>query len=954
MEGHDNIIYLSGHETSQQFIRKNNVPYVISGSGDRASKVTKSKNLDFKSDQPGYSKVLITKNGALELKFIGLENNDPKVLFSKELAKSPAKPKEVQIQDIDYGDSTITVIGGANYTAGKLKRLFWGNHYREAWLTPVQVPLISMSKEHGGMLPVKLGGGFQTKSMRLQSKEGGQFVFRSIQKYPKKILPEELRNTWMGDVYQDQISMAHPYGAFVIPTLAEAAQIHHKKPKLVYVPDDPRLGKYRDIYKNTLALYEERASKNLSGYANFGYAEKGIGTPDLLKKMKKNHKHLADEREVLKNRLFDMWVGDWDRHDDQWRWAEFDCNKPDHSACFHEIGEKGTGKVYHPIPRDRDQVFVSLDGILPWIVRRRWAAPMLVHFDHNLKKVEGINIHGRPLDITFLSRLTKDQWIEEAKALQSRLTDSVISKAIAEWPKPIFEIDGADIISKLKSRRNELLDYAEQYYEVLAKEVEITGSNKKETFEVERKKDGHTQITVYRKGHKKKEGSILYQRDFDYKETKEIRLYGFGGNDHFKLSGESDKGTLIRIIGGEGKDKVIDQSKVKGIRKLTQIYDRPNSIEIDGSKETKDLTNEDPDVNSYTRNKFKADNVLPLVKLGFNIDDGVFIGGGFLSTEHGWRKTPYKIDHKLQGAIAAKTGAFAFEYKSNFYQLIKNWNLNLDLNVLAPNSITNYYGLGNETKKVSVNPNYHLVKFNNITFQPSLSKHIGEFHQLKFGSNFEYFEVEKTANRFIATDVLTDEAFEATTFIGVNLKYTFDNLKNKTLPQQGVRWNIQAKGLQNLNNSELINRIQSNISLFYTLSTRLKTTIATRFGASTILGDFQFYQANTLGSQNALFGQDNLRGYRRDRFSGRSAIYNNTELRIKLFNFRSYLFPGQFGVLSFIDHGKVFIDNEKSNKWHQSYGGGLWISPMDQVVITGIYSESDEEKIFALNLNFLF
>ena len=43
-----------------------------------------------------------------------------------------------------------------------------------------------------------------------------------------------------------------------------------------------------------------------------------------------------------------MLIGDWDRHQDQWRWIE-----------FKENGKK----VYRPMPRDRDQAFsIMSDG----------------------------------------------------------------------------------------------------------------------------------------------------------------------------------------------------------------------------------------------------------------------------------------------------------------------------------------------------------------------------------------------------------------------------------------------------------------------------------------------------------------------------------------------------------------------------------------------------------------
>ena len=68
---------------------------------------------------------------------------------------------------------------------------------------------------------------------------------------------------------------------------------------------------------------------------NFGNPDEVIGTPDVLEAIAENHKHLIDQKAMIRARLFDIVLGDWDRHDDQWRWAmsEMDGKKilPPHS-----------------------------------------------------------------------------------------------------------------------------------------------------------------------------------------------------------------------------------------------------------------------------------------------------------------------------------------------------------------------------------------------------------------------------------------------------------------------------------------------------------------------------------------------------------------------------------------------------------------------------------------------
>jgi len=74
-------------------------------------------------------------------------------------------------------------------------------------------------------------------------------------------------------------------------------------------------------------------------------------------------------------------------------------------------------------------------------------------------------------------------------------------------------------------------------------------------------------------------------------------------------------------------------------------------------------------------------------------------------------------------------------------------------------------------------------------------------------------------------------------------------------------------------------------------------------------------------------------------------LYNNTELRIRLANFNTYLFGGVIGVLVFNDIGRVFADEEDSKRWHDGFGGGVWISPIKRFVVTASFTHSKEENL---------
>ena len=128
-----------------------------------------------------------------------------------------------------------------------------------------------------------------------------------------------------------------------------------------------------------------------------------------------------------------------------------------------------------------------------------------------------------------------------------------------------------------------------------------------------------------------------------------------------------------------------------------------------------------------------------------------------------------------------------------------------------------------------------------------------------------------------------------------------------------------------------------------------RLTFANRTGGGITLGEgFEFFHAQYLGSD------DNLRGFRRERFAGKSKFYNQAEMRLRLANFKTYLFPAAFGIIAFIDAGRVWVDEDNDKKFFSGYGGGIWFSPLRRLLITASYAISKEDKIPLVSLGWRF
>lgn len=72
-------------------------------------------------------------------------------------------------------DST-TAAGTKLFKTGGSKSFWMGSNYRKEWNTPVKAPYITLSTERGGLVPVKRGGGKQTKSLRVEDASGPQLI----------------------------------------------------------------------------------------------------------------------------------------------------------------------------------------------------------------------------------------------------------------------------------------------------------------------------------------------------------------------------------------------------------------------------------------------------------------------------------------------------------------------------------------------------------------------------------------------------------------------------------------------------------------------------------------------------------------------------------------------------------------------------------------------------------
>src|SRR5690606_10751327 len=367
MSEYPGSIHVAGHEHSLQYAEGYNSHFVVSGSGSKVTTVKQKGLARYAESVNGLVQLDIFDDGSTSITYWRVdESHSHGMVTYRDTVSAPLAPRarERGVQPIDLDTSVASA--SKKYAADAWRKKTHGEKYRKEWRQDLKVPVFDIGSEHGGLEILQKGGGMQTISLRLRAKDGREYTLRSIEKYPEAAVPEQLRKTFAQDLVEDQISAAHPYGALVIAPMAEAVGVYHTNPKLVYIPDDPRLGPYQKTFGNMLALFEERPDEDWSNQASFANSENIIGTARVLEKLQEDNDNAVDQQQVVKSRLFDMVIGDWDRHDDQWRWATI---------------EKGKDDLYKPIPRDRDQAFFVNEGMLPKLWSRKWSLPKFEGFN---------------------------------------------------------------------------------------------------------------------------------------------------------------------------------------------------------------------------------------------------------------------------------------------------------------------------------------------------------------------------------------------------------------------------------------------------------------------------------------------------------------------------------------------------------------------------------------------
>ncbi|MGD8539174.1 MAG: ShlB/FhaC/HecB family hemolysin secretion/activation protein, partial [Candidatus Aminicenantes bacterium] len=815
---------------------------------------------------------------------------------------------------LDTPQKTKKVVAGEEYAASGIHKFFLGTNYRSLWLAPVEVKILDLQSFAGGLSPVMRVGGMQTLGLALKGQDGRSYTFRGVDKDPTTFLPPSFQDTLADRLIKDQTAAAHPAGAVAVPPIAEAAGILHNVPELVIMPDDPALGEFREAFANVLGTLEEYPTPASDSFTGTFGATEIVNSDDMWNKVLAGPENSIDARAFLRARLVDIFLGDWDRHRNQWRWAKIP----------HKQG-------WQPIPEDRDQAFASYEGlVLSWV---RWRNPQLVRFKGSIPGMEGMTWNGREVDRIVLTELELPVWEEIARDVESRLSDDVIEKALRRMPKVYYDLSGEEIQRILKQRRNNLTKSAVKFYKYLAGEVNIQCSNQDDWVKVDRSDNGDVEVKVSLSEDGESTDDYYFERRFHPSETREIRIYLHRGNDTVVSSGGRFREIRVRVIGGEGQDRVDDSQggelyfadaignnqliRGPGTEYDTKLYDPPPP--------------EDPD-NTLLEHRDYGRRTGPQVYPGFNSDIGLFIGGGLFTTGYGFRYVPHSDSHKIKVGYATSAQSGIFDYRGDFRK--PNSRLFSTFSVRASGlEFLRFHGFGNETS-TDESDDFYKIRQRVISFFPALHYGVSSSLEIYSGIQFKYNAAKDDPDTLLGQ--LRPYGYANFVQMGFRLGLKWDTRNPLRASDPGFRVDVEGFVYPKAATvKDTISGIEGEAAAYISLAEPL--ILALSVGGKKLSGQVPYTEAAYIG------GASTVRGYAKNRFAGDASLYGRAELRLRLGK-AIFVIPGEYGLFALTDIGRVYLKGESSNKWHPAYGGGVFFSVLDLATVISLAVATSEER----------
>lgn len=531
----------------------------------------------------------------------------------------------------------------------KIYNWMWGRHYRHLYTIPIRVPSATIETLGGGMDIVGQAEGFhglllenKRKQLYLLKPLGGSTSFLESKFFREIYNKADFKNTYLDEFLGDAYTIINPYTFLVADYLAKSAGLSFSPSSIYYIPSHMR--------KDTVADGSDIQDRlvNLINVPDINLRSNLYTTEDFLDSLQVSKNYMADQNLYIRERIFDMWIGDWNKTNENWEWQS------------HTVNDS---VIYTPIVIDRNHAFTKVDGVLFKQMLKMLSLDFICNYDSLiLKDTKKINKLAFALDMAVAGCSDESVWIRQAQEIRKQMTDSLIDSAFTYLPEGVKHDEIELIKRKLKRRRLELEAVASQYYRLLQRTPVVAGTNQSDYFLIERQAPDRTILRIY----DPETGDCRLEQQFSGRETKELWLYGLAGNDTFEVKGNTRKDFPIYLISGEGEN----QYQLNHNRKI-HVYDKDYKYDYQKIK--------------YHKISFTPWGI-------YDSDKGISLGTFFTYTMYGFKRAPFTYQHRI-GYNYLK----GFMYAGVFPNYDGRRRLYLNASISSPRNFENFFGFGNNT-----------------------------------------------------------------------------------------------------------------------------------------------------------------------------------------------------------------------------------------------------------------
>lgn len=326
---------------------------------------------------------------------------------------------------------SATTTAGAHYAArgplGFLTTGLFGAHHRDLWSAPVRAERLVLDGPRGFRVVGVASTALIEPALALEDAAGARWRFAPLDPRFATGIAAVADHPSIALVLQDLVSARHPGAPLVASRLACLAEVPHPEPVLRLMPDGTEVGTARDRFGGQLGWLTPASTLPGSSRRT---------AQSILDALDADSVPAVDSLEYLRNRLFDVLVGDADPAPERAPW---------------ELGADGR---WRPAPRMRWDAFSKFGGLFFLLVRP--VMPEAATFTPEYPQRLGQNRAQFVLDARLIGPLPQAAWDSVAAALAARLDDAAIAEAVATLPPGWSPDGGVALATALRARRDRL------------------------------------------------------------------------------------------------------------------------------------------------------------------------------------------------------------------------------------------------------------------------------------------------------------------------------------------------------------------------------------------------------------------------------------------------------------------------------------------------------------------